>query len=309
MNRFVALAVLIVIGSLAGLSWSQDAPGDQPIRLKKKKKAEKEDKAVPDKPAKKESKAPDKKEAGQDKEKKEPAVDPPDDGANEREVMDRIARNVKKAEERLANRELGDATRQVQEDVLKDIDSLIKKASQPQDSSSSDSESGEGGDGDEGKDASQDKSQGKQGASGKGSPGSAGKQKGGSSSNSAGKTSRGKGGSRGNKQLSRGNPSGGSKSGSNEKEEKSKEAKSKGGQGGKQAKSGPNGNNSDGGKGKEGPPNKAADLYKDIWGHLPESLRQEMNAYFNDKQFMAKYDDLIKRYYSAIAEKGRPKGR
>ena len=60
-----------------------------------------------------------------------------------------------------------------------------------------------------------------------------------------------------------------------------------------------------GGRSPDGKPNRAADLYKDVWGHLPESLRAEMNAYFNDKQFMAKYDDLIKRYYSAIAEKGR----
>ena len=37
-------------------------------------------------------------------------------------------------------------------------------------------------------------------------------------------------------------------------------------------------------------------MYKDVWGHLPESLRAEMNAYFNDKQFMAKYDELIKRW-------------
>jgi hypothetical protein len=31
-------------------------------------------------------------------------------------------------------------------------------------------------------------------------------------------------------------------------------------------------------------------------------------AYSNDKQFMAKYDELIKRYYRSIAEQGRRKG-
>ena len=29
----------------------------------------------------------------------------------------------------------------------------------------------------------------------------------------------------------------------------------------------------------DGPPNKLAELYKDVWGHLPETMRAEMNAY------------------------------
>jgi len=48
--------------------------------------------------------------------------------------------------------------------------------------------------------------------------------------------------------------------------------------------------------------------YKDVWGHLPESLRAEMNAYSNPAPFMPKYDDLIKKYYRTIAEQGRRKG-
>jgi hypothetical protein len=55
------------------------------------------------------------------------------------------------------------------------------------------------------------------------------------------------------------------------------------------------------------PPNKLADLYKDIWGHLPESLRLEMDQYARE-QFMAKYNELLKQYYATIAEKGRRKG-
>lgn len=53
--------------------------------------------------------------------------------------------------------------------------------------------------------------------------------------------------------------------------------------------------------------NKIADLYKDVWGHLPETLRQEMDQYSRE-QFMAKYGDLLKQYYATIAEKGRRKG-
>jgi hypothetical protein len=52
---------------------------------------------------------------------------------------------------------------------------------------------------------------------------------------------------------------------------------------------------------------KSADLYKDIWGHLPETLRQEMTQYTRE-QFMPKYNELLKQYYATIAEKGRKQG-
>ena len=52
---------------------------------------------------------------------------------------------------------------------------------------------------------------------------------------------------------------------------------------------------------------KVADLYKDIWGHLPETLRQEMTQYTRE-QFMPKYNELLKQYYATIAEKGRKQG-
>jgi hypothetical protein len=66
----------------------------------------------------------------------------------------------------------------------------------------------------------------------------------------------------------------------------------------------PSGNTGREGKNRQEGANKIADLYKDVWGHLPESLRQEMNQYARE-QFMAKYNDLLKQYYATIAEKGR----
>ena len=60
-------------------------------------------------------------------------------------------------------------------------------------------------------------------------------------------------------------------------------------------------------KKKEEAANKIADVYKDVWGHLPESLRGEMNAYSRE-QFMAKYGDFIRQYYATLSEKGRKKG-
>ncbi|MFO0928723.1 MAG: hypothetical protein U0736_17165 [Gemmataceae bacterium] len=48
--------------------------------------------------------------------------------------------------------------------------------------------------------------------------------------------------------------------------------------------------------------------YKDVWGHLPESLRAEMNAYSNPQPFLPRYDRLIREYYKTIATQGRKKG-
>jgi hypothetical protein len=67
------------------------------------------------------------------------------------------------------------------------------------------------------------------------------------------------------------------------------------------------GSNARGGKPGQEEMSKIADLYKDVWGHLPETLRQEMDQYSRE-QFMAKYGDLLKQYYATIAEKGRRKG-
>ena len=64
--------------------------------------------------------------------------------------------------------------------------------------------------------------------------------------------------------------------------------------------------NTRGGYSPKGEMSKIADVYKDIWGHLPETLRQEMNQYSRE-QFMAKYNELLKQYYATIAEKGRRK--
>jgi hypothetical protein len=76
------------------------------------------------------------------------------------------------------------------------------------------------------------------------------------------------------------------------------------------AQPGPGGNDAKGGTGKTTgkEADRLADLYKDIWGHLPETMRAEMNAYASREEFMSKYKDQLKQYYSTIAEKGRKKG-
>ena len=55
-----------------------------------------------------------------------------------------------------------------------------------------------------------------------------------------------------------------------------------------------------------GPPNLAS-VFKQTWGHLPETLRQDIDQYSRE-QFMTKYSTLIKRSYATIAEKGHRTG-
>lgn len=82
-------------------------------------------------------------------------------------------------------------------------------------------------------------------------------------------------------------------------------------QGGSEDKGGKDGQNGSGGGGKKDnrERNKNADLDKHgVWGHLPATLRAQMDAYSNPHPFLPKYDELIKRYYKTIAEQGRRKG-
>jgi len=51
---------------------------------------------------------------------------------------------------------------------------------------------------------------------------------------------------------------------------------------------------------------KLADLYKDVWGTLPDRMRQEMDLYYRE-QFMPRYSELLRQYYAALAEQ-RKKG-
>jgi hypothetical protein len=45
-------------------------------------------------------------------------------------------------------------------------------------------------------------------------------------------------------------------------------------------------------------------LEKDVWGHLPPALRQELLNSYTEK-FLPKYDELVRRYYEALAERNK----
>ena len=42
------------------------------------------------------------------------------------------------------------------------------------------------------------------------------------------------------------------------------------------------------------------EVVKEVWGHLPDQLRQQVTQYYKE-QFMPKYADLLKQYYSSLA--------
>ena len=45
-------------------------------------------------------------------------------------------------------------------------------------------------------------------------------------------------------------------------------------------------------------------LAKDVWGHLPAAMRQDLLNVYSEK-FLPKYDDLVRKYYEALAEQNR----
>ncbi|MBP3955208.1 hypothetical protein J8F10_07930 [Gemmata sp. G18] len=49
------------------------------------------------------------------------------------------------------------------------------------------------------------------------------------------------------------------------------------------------------------------DVAKDVWGHLPDKLRQQMSQYYKE-DFTPKYAELLRLYYSSLSEKGMKPG-
>lgn len=48
------------------------------------------------------------------------------------------------------------------------------------------------------------------------------------------------------------------------------------------------------------------EIAKDVWGHLPDKLRQQATQYYK-QEFMPRYSELLKHYYSSLSEKGGKK--
>jgi hypothetical protein len=253
--------------------------------------------------------------------KAEPKDEKPADGdeVDVQKTAERIAENAQKAGDRLKEKDPGEDTRKIQQEILKDIDALLKRAQQPPQSPpdmpppmsdmpppKSDMPmpmpmGGMGGSG-----MPPPKSGMPMGGSGN-SGGSAqpkGKSGGGGSSGKADRRPRKERRPRGDSPMPMGDPM------------------ANAGQGGTNSmparpepKDGPKEKDQQGGSAtgaRFGPlspkrqNDKLADLYKDVWGTLPDRLRQEMDLYYRE-QFMPRYSELLRQYYAALAEQ-RKKG-
>ncbi|MFL5242170.1 MAG: hypothetical protein ACJ8FY_08680, partial [Gemmataceae bacterium] len=139
-----ALTVAFCLGSVSIADEPGAAREEPPVRLKKKTKpgAAPENKPAPDSPKNPAKQPGPPKVMDPQDDPEAPSPDEPE--ADEQELLNRIAKNMRSAETRLANKELGEDTNQVQRDILKDLDRLIdqdQKANQNPSSSSADKSS------------------------------------------------------------------------------------------------------------------------------------------------------------------------
>ncbi len=288
-RRLPAMLVLMLI--VPALLFAADEPpadpGEAPARLKRKKRSG----DTP--PAKTDKKTPDKEPLPKAKDE-EPLI--PEDGGrggepeeDDKDVLERIAKNMRAVEEKLGGRELGEPIRQQQSDILRDIDKLIHKSENPP-------QGGGGGGGQPppqgGEGEGQDKAK-SQGKSGQGQP------------------KAGKGGPPGSRSMAKGGTKRQPRNPRQRGDSKGTEvARDQPGTGSGQPQPNPTGGNRPGAGAPPDPNNPPVDQrgINDLWGHLPESLRAEMNAYSNPQPFMPRYDRLIREYYKTIASQGRKKG-
>lgn len=323
----IALAVIFLISWL-GMGWAQQSStpqkNDPPLELKKKSSADQGKNKLPElklldpsaqgKPKadgdQKQKKVPELKplEPGDLKEKKDRKLKLPEKKGEEnsskaedpKKVMARIAQNMESADTLLKKEDTGKNTRDIQSKILEDLDKLIhqqqqqeenqkKKQQQERDQKKKESECKNPGESQNPKSKNQ-----------------TGEKKNGPGSASMPGIGQGQQGSKAQPQKQPGNKKSGNKPKEldNEKKGKPKEepklTKEEKGKTGIDQKASDK-DNKDISMAKK---NTIAELYRDVWGHLPEKARMEMDAY-SRSQFMPQYDQILRQYYRTIAEQGR----
>jgi hypothetical protein len=266
---YLPIAVLLFVTAglvVAADPMPSDAGSDEaPLRLKKKNKPPL---PVPGKDDL------DKKPVSEDQPPIDEGRDAKDEAGGERpvgegdfqDVFERIGKNMRLAEDRLDNKELGDGLRAIQGDIVKDLDALIKGQQQQQ-------QSGGGGS-------------------------SSSRDSGGPQQSNQG------GGSR--RQQKQQTPVGMRNQprrdqGSGQVARNDWTPRTPKGSGSTNNPTGPGQED----KGSSASPlDDVAKQIKDAWGHLPAAKRAEMDAYAREK-FMTKYDDLIRKYYETLSETSR----
>jgi hypothetical protein len=182
-------------------------------------------------------------------------------------LREQIARGMQTAQRKLKDQDAGDETRNLQKQILADLDRLLEQAKNPPTPSDS-------------------------------KPMGSSSQKDDSAPMSSGSQTQ-----------SQSQPSGGMSRRERREAQRRQEQLTRGGQPkAKGSGSGMPGNSLPPGDrmpARTGPPESLADVVKDIWGQLPDTLRQEVDHYYRE-QFMPRYRDLLQQYYSRMAETERP---
>lgn len=217
------------------------------------------------------------------------------------EVVDRIIKNSKAVGDQLARTDTGTGTRGKQATILKDIDKLLDQQEPPP--------SGGGG-GSKDKNDQKDKDKNKDDMGNSGGTGGMPPPKGGKQPDDGvkeGKEPKGDGNQQANSgrkpRNGGGQPKGKEPTGTPKADPggtaKAAPMPGPAGPGGKE----PKGAMAGGADGK-GPPKATLPLtdevVKDVWGHLPDKLRQQVTQYYKE-EFMPRYSDLLKQYYSSLA--------
>jgi hypothetical protein len=206
-------------------------------------------------------------------------TDPAEEAAKLRE---KIAEQMQAAEKKLKDRDPGKDTRQLQDDALRDIDRLIELARRPppppppQPMDGSPPPMGGG--------------QQPQGGQPQSQPGTQQRPQSGQARRERREQRRQQ-----MEQQARGGgqqPQGG------------RPQPQRGGSGSREKASDSSGQPGTGGANAARQPDQLSDVVKDIWGHLPETMRQEVDHYYRDR-FMPRYQDLLREYYQRLAERDR----
>ena len=258
--------------------------------------------------------------------------DPPSNLPNDpQSIRMRIDHNMRAAEEQLRRQNIEDKARKLQEEILRDIDRLLAltKESPPQkndqkDQSQSNPPSNPPPDAKQGSTKDKEPDAGKESVGGSGQRGKeprdsqAQPRPGGGSAEgqprSTDQPSRGTG-SRGESRRERRAQSGRSNTATAKGQSSNPSP-------GDEQRAGPTGSRPGESKGQAGtnpsnargatmnpdknspPPARLADMNRDVWGHLPPTLRQEVDHYYRDR-FMPRYQELLQQYYSQLAESKR----
>jgi hypothetical protein len=192
-----------------------------------------------------------------------------------KDLLARVAKNLEAAEDRLKNQDPGDHTQKLQDEVVKDLTELLKQQQKQQQQQQQQS-------------ASSSSSQSKGGT--KGGKKMSRRPKG-AKDNSSQQAKAGQQPKDGDPQPKKDPASGGAKNAGKDKKPGDASASKSGG----------------GGKDSQAKGGATADLFRDVWGHLPEAKRLEMDAYSRER-LMPAYEELLRQYYRAIAEQNRRKG-